>query len=243
MKSDMYSTFSAEYDEVIQDNIYNANLERPTLQSMLPTLVNLNVIDLGCGSGVYAQYLLAQGAAKVTCVDSSEEMIQLVARKTEKIGVNDKSVAYAQDVSKGLPNEADASADLVISPLMVHYLEDLNPLFTDVHRVLKTGGSFVFSTHHPFADFECSKSGNYFERELIQEEWDTVGKPVQVKFYRRSLTEITSALTENGLAITQISEGEVNYKVKEMDSETYEYLSKNPNFIFIKCQKIQSLNN
>lgn len=238
MKSDMYSKFAHEYDEIIQDNIYNANLERPTLQSMLPTLVNLSVVDLGCGSGVYAQYLLAQGAAKITCIDYAEEMVQLVARKAELADVKNRVNAYAQDLSKGLPNEIDASADLVISPLMVHYLEDLNPLFVDVHRILKTGGSFVFSTHHPFADFECSKSGNYFERELVQQEWDTVGKPVQVKFYRRSLTELTNAVTQNGLIITQISEGKVDEKAKDMDSETYNYLSNNPNFIFIKCQKI-----
>ncbi|WMO17981.1 class I SAM-dependent methyltransferase [Vibrio alginolyticus] len=238
MKSDMYTTFANEYDDVIQDNIYNANLERPTLQSMLPKLVDLSVIDLGCGSGVYAQYLLAQGAAKVTCIDYAKEMVQLVAKKAEVAGLSNKVEAYAQDLSKGLPNEIDASADLVISPLMVHYLEDLNPLFIDIHRVLKTGGSFVFSTHHPFADFECSKSGNYFERELVQQEWGTVGKPVQVRFYRRSLTEITNALTKNGLVITQISEGEVDEKVKEMDGETYNYLSNNPNFIFIKCQKL-----
>ena len=237
MKSKMYSTFASEYDEVIQDNIYNAHLERPTLQAMLPALNDIDVLDLGCGSGVYAQYLLEQGAKHVTCIDYSEEMVQLVASKAEKAALTDKVVAYAQDLSKGLPKEKDASVDLVISPLMVHYLEDLNPLFRDVHRVLRVGGSFVFSTHHPFADFECTQSGNYFERELVQEEWNTVGKPVQVSFYRRSLTEIMNALTQNGLVITQLSEGEVSEKVKEMDEGRYEYLSKNPNFIFIKCQK------
>ncbi|MGR5066040.1 class I SAM-dependent methyltransferase [Photobacterium sp. DNB22_13_2] len=237
MKSKMYSTFACEYDEVIQDNIYNAHLERPTLQAMLPALTDLDVLDLGCGSGVYAQYLLKHGAKHVTCIDYSKEMVQLVASKAENAALTDKVVAYAQDLSKGLPKEEDANVDLVISPLMVHYLEDLNPLFRDVNRVLRAGGSFVFSTHHPFADFECTQSGNYFERELVQEEWNTVGKPVQVSFYRRSLTEITNALTQNGLMITQLSEGEVSEQVKEMDPNRYEYLSKNPNFIFIKCQK------
>ncbi|MBC7001571.1 methyltransferase domain-containing protein [Photobacterium sp. BZF1] len=238
MKSKMYSTFASEYDEVIQDNIYNAHLERPTLQAMLPALNDIDVLDLGCGSGVYAQFLLEQGAKHVTCIDYSEEMVQLVASKAEKAALTDKVVAYAQDLSKGLPKEKDASVDLVISPLMAHYLEDLNPLFRDVHRVLRVGGSFVFSTHHPFADFECTQSGNYFDRELVQEEWNTVGKPVQVSFYRRSLTEIMNALTQNGLVITQLSEGEVSEKVKEMDEGRYEYLSKNPNFIFIKCQRL-----
>ncbi|KHT62216.1 SAM-dependent methyltransferase [Photobacterium gaetbulicola] len=238
MKSKMYSTFASEYDEVIQDNIYNAHLERPTLQAMLPDLNDLDVLDLGCGSGVYAQYLLGQGAKHVTCIDYSKEMIQLVARKAQKADFTDKITAYSQDLSKGLPKEKDASADLVISSLMVHYIEDLNPLFSEVQRVLRAGGLFVFSTHHPFADFECTQSGNYFERELVQEEWNTVGKPVQVSFYRRSLTEITNALTQKGLVITQLTEGEVSEKVKEMDAGRYEYLSKNPNFIFIKCHKL-----
>ncbi|MGF1681352.1 class I SAM-dependent DNA methyltransferase [Photobacterium minamisatsumaniensis] len=238
MKSEMYSTFANEYDEVIQGNIYNAYLERPTLQAMLPALTDLDVVDLGCGSGVYAQYMLAHGVKKVTCIDYSSEMVELVNIKASKAGVSDKVTAYAQDLSKGLPQEIDKSADLVISPLMVHYLEDLSPLFSDVHRVLKSGGSFVFSTHHPFADFECSTTGNYFDRERVTEKWDTVGVPVEVSFYRRSLTEIMNALTENGLVVTQISEGEVLEKVKEISPEKYEYLSKNPNFIFIKCQKL-----
>jgi SAM-dependent methyltransferase len=237
MQSDMYSIFSSEYDLAIQDNFYNAYLERPTLQTMLPQLKNLNVVDLGCGPGVYAQYLLAQGASKVTCIDYADEMVQLVAKKAQQAGVKDRVIAYAQDLAKGLPNEATASADLVISPLMIHYLENLTPLFSDVHRVLKPGGTFVFSTHHPFADFEYSQSGNYFARELVEQEWDTVGQPIQVKFYRRSLTEIANALTLNGLAITQISEGEVDKRVEQMDKKAYEHLSKNPNFIFIKCRK------
>ncbi|MDF4745712.1 hypothetical protein P3545_22550 [Vibrio parahaemolyticus] len=59
--------------------------------------------------------------------------------------------------------------------------------------------------------------------------------PVQVKFYRRSLTELANALTKNGLVITQASEDEVDEK--EIDNDTYNYLSNNPNFIFMKCRK------
>lgn len=235
----MYSTFAMAYDKAIQDNIYNAHLERPTLQSMLPELMNSKVLDLGCGSGIYTQYLLEQGAAAVTCIDFSQAMIELVIKRTRALDTTRQVVAYAQDLSKGLPKEQDESVDLAISPLMVHYLEDLNVFFADVYRVLKAGGEFVFSTHHPFADFECSLSGNYFECEHIHQEWNTVGTPVPVQFYRRSLMEITDALTRNGFVISQISEGIVDKKVKEMDSETYEYLSKHPNFIFMKCKKCQ----
>ncbi|MGN2673316.1 methyltransferase domain-containing protein [Aliivibrio fischeri] len=231
--SSMYTTFAEQYDNVVQDNIYNAYLERPSLQAMLGDVNGCDVIDLGCGSGVYADYFIHRGVAKLTCIDYSPNMIEIVKRK-----FGDRVTAYAQDASIGLIKEASESADLIISPLMIHYLEDLSVLFNDVARVLKNGGSFAFSTHHPFADFECTLSGNYFEREFITEMWNTVGEPVKVTFYRRSLTEIMNAITDSGLVVTQLSEGKVAEEVKQISLEKYEYLSKNPNFIFIKCQKL-----
>lgn len=231
--SKLYSQFAEQYDEAVQDNIYNAHLERPSLQAMLGYIDAKDVLDLGCGTGVYAQYLLDQGAAKITCIDYSQQMVDIVKRK-----FGERVHAYAQDLSQGMSHEPSASADLVICPLVIHYFEDLKPFFTDVARVLKSGGSFAFSTHHPFADFECTKSGNYFERELVEDVWDTVGVPVDVRFYRRSLTEIMHAITQSGLVVTELSEGKVSEQVKEISLEQYEYLANNPNFIFIKCQKL-----
>ncbi|MDD1780920.1 class I SAM-dependent methyltransferase [Enterovibrio sp. ZSDZ35] len=232
MKSDMYSTFAQQYDTVVQDNIYNALLERPTLQSMLDSVEGKDVIDLGCGSGIYAEYFLAQNARSVTCLDFSDEMVDIVESKFK-----DRVRAYQQDLSKGLPKEADDSYDVAVSPLVIHYIEDLNVVMEEAYRVLRAGGVFAFSTHHPFADFECSTTGNYFDRELVKEEWNTVGEPVQVTFYRRSLTEITDAITDAGFSITKMSEGQVSEEAKLICEETYERLRKNPNFIFFKCQK------
>ncbi|WP_244556659.1 class I SAM-dependent DNA methyltransferase [Enterovibrio nigricans] len=232
MKSDMYSKFAQQYDDAVQDNIYNAQLERPTLQSMLDAIEGKDIIDLGCGSGIYAEYFLAHHARSVTCIDFSDDMVAIVKRK-----FGDKVHAYQQDLSKGLPKEPNASFDLAVSPLVLHYIEDLNGVFKDVHRVLKPGGYLAFSTHHPFADFECTTTGNYFDRELVREEWNTVGEPVQVAFYRRSLAEITDAITDAGFTITQISEGKIAKEAKLICEETYERLRNQPNFIFFKCKK------
>lgn len=234
MKSELYSTYAKQYDSVITDNIYNAHLDRPTLLSMLGSVSGLDVMDLGSGPGIYTQHLLESDASKITCVDYSDEMIELVK---EKFG--ERVSAYQQDLSLGLPKEPSANVDVMICPLVLHYLEDLSVFFSEVSRVLKPNGYIVFSTHHPFADFECTKSGNYFERELVEEEWNTVGTPVPVKFYRRSLMEITDAITNSGLVISQLSEGKVSDKVKELDKDTYERLSCNPNFIFMKCSKFR----
>ena len=233
MKSEMYSKYAEQYDIAVQDNIYNAYLERPSLQALIGNIEGLDVIDLGCGSGIYAEYLISQEAKSLTCIDISEQMVEIVR---SKLGASVK--AYAQDLSLGLPQQTSGSADIIVCPLVLHYIEDLSVLFKEAYRVLKPGGYMVFSTHHPFADFQCSVTGNYFQRELIKQQWDTVGEPVSVSFYRRSLTEISDAITSNGLQITQISEGKVSDEAKAISEEAYQHLSTNPNFIFIKCLKL-----
>lgn len=230
--SEMYTKHALKYSEVVKDNIYNALLERPSTLALLGDVKGKAVVDMGCGSGIYAQWFLKQGVSSLTCVDLSAEMIDLV-----KSEYGTRLTAYVQDLSKGLPNEASNSADIIVCPLVLHYIEDLNVVFKDVYRVLKPGGYIVFSTHHPFADFECTTSGNYFERERVTEDWNTVGDPVEVSFYRRSLTEISDAVTYSGLVISRISEGEVDERAKAISEEAYQHLKHNPNFIFFRCEK------
>ncbi|MGF1720717.1 class I SAM-dependent methyltransferase [Vibrio kyushuensis] len=235
--SEMYTKHAQKYGDVVRDNIYNAYLERPSTLALLDNVKGMNIIDMGCGSGIYSEWFIKQSASQVTCVDKSPDMVALVESNLAEFVLQGTVKTYAQDLSKGLPVEASDSADVIVCPLVLHYIEDLDVVFKDVHRVLKSGGYMVFSTHHPFADFECTLSGNYFDRELIEEEWDTVGISVSVSFYRRSLAELCNAVTSSGLLISKISEGEVDEKVKEMCSSTYERLKQNPNFIFIRCEK------
>ncbi|WP_028024193.1 class I SAM-dependent DNA methyltransferase [Enterovibrio calviensis] len=230
--SDMYTKHAAKYAEAVKDNIYNAMLERPSTLALLDCVKGKDVIDIGCGPGAYAEWFLQQSVKSLVCTDLSEEMVALV-----KDRFGDQVRAYTQDISKGLPSESDNSADVIVCPLVLHYVEELVPVFDAAFRVLKPGGYMVFSTHHPFADFECSPSGNYFSREQIEEEWNTVGVPVKVSFYRRSLTEICSAITSAGLLISNISEGCVDDRAKAMCESTYNHLKRSPNFIFVRCEK------
>ena len=199
-----------------------------------------HVLDLGCGPGVYCQHFLEQGAS-VTATDISSEMVELV----KKLYGNQVQV-YVQNLQKSLPSEADNSADLIVCPLTIHYLDDLMPLLSDVQRVLRNKGSFFFSTHHPMVDFTSSPSGNYFLREQVIEEWDTIGKPVQVQFYRRSLTEFFHSITSAGLYVANLTEGQLTEgqpaaAMKEKYPEQYAYLSTHPNFMFIEFDILPSL--
>lgn len=231
LKDQMYTRHASEYEQAIENNIYNAHFERPSLLSMLPDVAGCSVLDLGCGPGVYTDILLKRGA-KVTAVDISREMVDRLA---ERFGARIR--AYIQDLNMGLPQESDSCYELVLCPLAIHYVEELTPLFCEIGRVLTGDGRFIFSTHHPMVDIHSSPSGNYFTRELVTESWDTIGKPVEVQFFRRSLTELFGSIIEAGLCISRFNEGRVDSRLKEKYPAAYERLAKQPQFMFIECKK------
>ena len=153
----MYSSHAKKYDIATQNNVYNALFERPSFQALLGDVTDCKILDLGSGPGTYAKYLLDHGAKSVTCIDFSEQMIEIVKSK-----LGDQVIAYTQDLSIGLPCEKTCSLDIIICPLVLHYLEDLTFIFKECYRVLKPKGYMVFSTHHPFSDFKYS-SNSIFE--------------------------------------------------------------------------------
>ena len=232
MPAPMYTLHAKDYDKAITSNIYNAHLERPSMLAMLPKLNGKKILDLGCGPGAYAEHFINQGAT-VTAIDASSEMVEIVKQKFQG-----QVKAYAADLGHGLPEEQDNTYDLVICPLTIHYLDDLSCFLQDVKRALKNDGAFYFSTHHPMVDFESSPSGNYFTRELVTEEWDTIGKPVEVQFYRRSLSEFFTAIARAGLYVSSLSEGAPSAEMETISAEHYERLSRNPNFIFMECKPL-----
>ncbi|MEZ9834482.1 class I SAM-dependent methyltransferase [Vibrio breoganii] len=228
MSNPMYTKFADQYASVVQNNIYNALLERPSILALMEVKPQQKILDLGCGSGEHAKEIQAKGGI-VTCVDLSEEMVELAKSNATPFH------AYAQDLSEGLPSEDDSIYDWVIAPLVIHYLEDLTSLFKEVKRVLKPGGRFLFSTHHPMNDSESSPSGNYFAIERITEEWNTIGEPVEVSFYRRSLQDLFGSIFAAGFLVSAVSEGTPSPAIADISPETYERLSKNPSFIYISC--------
>ncbi|CAM3049350.1 class I SAM-dependent methyltransferase [Vibrio rarus] len=224
----MYTTHATEYAKVVKNNIYNAHLERPTTLSLLDIQPQQKVLDLGCGSGEHAKAIQSQGGV-VTCVDLSPQMIELVNANIQP------HHAYVQDLSAGLPNEEEGTYDWVIAPLVIHYIEDITALFKEIKRVLKPGGQWVFSTHHPLNDFAVSPSGNYFALEHISELWDTIGKPLPVSYYRRSLQDLFAAIHDAGFVVSQLSEGAPSPEIADRDPETYLRLTTQPSFVYMRC--------
>lgn len=132
--------------------------EWPVLRSLLPSLGEARILDLGCGFGWFARWARAQGAASVLGLDVSEKMLERAAATT-----NDDAITYQRADLEALDLPA-GSFNLVFSSLAFHYIVHLSELWRAVHAALRPGGRFVFSVEHPIHTAPSSQEWRGFWR-------------------------------------------------------------------------------
>ena len=97
------------------------------------------VMDLGCGSGVFSQYLADKGCC-VTGIDGSVAMIRICNQK--KTATN---ACYLVE-SLPLPNpDAYAKQDVVIASSLLEYLGDMNAVLQQMGAMLQPNGLLIAS--------------------------------------------------------------------------------------------------
>ena len=134
---DGYSQFPRSRDGLA------AAAEWPSLRAMLPPLSGLDVLDLGCGFGYFAQWAVSAGAAEVVGLDLSEKMLDVARRNCAGLPVRFER-ADLETAQLG-----SNAYDLVFSSLAVHYLADFDGFCARVRQALRPGGHLVFSMEHP----------------------------------------------------------------------------------------------
>src|SRR5438552_1561948 len=78
-----FDNIALKYSESVDTKPIHIYYERPSLISLLPDSVeNLKVLDLGCGSGWYCEYLTNKGAI-VTSIDSSPTMVEITQKRVK----------------------------------------------------------------------------------------------------------------------------------------------------------------
>lgn len=226
-----YETLAESYAAVVDTKPHNAHYERPATLSLLPDVTGLDVLDAGCGPGVYSQWLLKNGAT-VTALDASPKMVELARAR-----VGDRAAVHLADLSERLELSDDAF-DLVLAPLVLDYIENWRFLFREFARVLRPGGTLVFSIHHPFFDYVYFRSKNYFLTERVGSEWRGFpGVKVYMPSIRRPMEEVFNPLIEAGFRLDRTLEPKVTEELKASDPRHYEELSREPAFLCIRAVK------
>jgi len=136
-----YSQHIQHYDELgyhLQDRSARVQLEGIHLQ-------NMQVLDVGCGTGALAHVAFELGSKRVVCGDISALMLKEAMRKETAENVD---YSFCQLDAEGLPFKDDFF-DAVISGMTFGLLPNQKEAVEEMVRVTKPGGLVCVGAHGP----------------------------------------------------------------------------------------------
>jgi ubiquinone/menaquinone biosynthesis C-methylase UbiE len=140
---------------------------------LLGDLKGKRVLELGCGGAQCSIAFAKQGATTIG-VDFSAQQLAFARRLCER---EDVRVELRQGDLADLAFLRADSIDLVFSSYAFGYVDDLNRVFRQVHRVLKIGAPLVFSLPHPASEMFDGESQDplavrrsYFDKTPVEHE-------------------------------------------------------------------------
>lgn len=137
----------ANYYDIINEG-KNYQLEADKINDIIKSKDSkaISVLDLGCGSGIHANYLANMGF-EVTGVDFSSEMIAIANKKREnEYSLNKHRLNFIQGDIRSI--ELGKQFDVIISMFHVFsYLNsniDLSSAYSVINKHLKLNGIFIY---------------------------------------------------------------------------------------------------
>lgn len=118
------------------------------MADMVNLYATARVLDVGCGLGGTARHLAEEYQCSVIGVDLTEEYVTAGTRLTELVGLSER-VELRHASALDLPFEDDRF-DIVWTQHVQMNIADKNRFFSEIARVLKPGGCFLF--HDVFRD-------------------------------------------------------------------------------------------
>ncbi|MGH9149231.1 MAG: class I SAM-dependent methyltransferase [Acidimicrobiales bacterium] len=175
---------------------------------LLGDLAGKRVLELGCGGAQCSIAFARQGAVAIG-VDFSSAQLAFAKRLCDREGV--KVELHHGDLADLAFLRAE-SIDLVFSAYAFGFVDDLNRVFRQVHRVLRPNAPLVFSLPHPaydmidddHAEAPLMVRRSYFDRSPIDYERDRV----TLTDYRHTISDLVTGLVRARYRIDALLEPE-----------------------------------
>lgn len=181
-----YNQWASSYDSIENKT---RDLEARALKYHLANLQFDYILEAGCGTGKNTPFL-ASKATLLTAADFSEEMI---ARAIEKN--SNPSVQFLQaDFTRPWLFE-NGHFGLVSFSLVLEHINNLEFIFGEAQRVLKSGGYLYIGELHPFKQYSGSKA-----------RFDDGSGMLELECFVHHLSDYTNAAAQNGFTLQQLNE-------------------------------------
>ena len=142
MSEENFDLIAAEYDESLPAHVVAHYLDK-RVRFIVDRCPAGEGLDVGCGTGVLAHRLAAEGFT-MTGIDPSQGMLDVMAADAPEVSGHR---AFGDD----LPFE-DASFDLVVTVAALHHVAEpkaVRGTLTEMARVVRPGGRIVVWDHNP----------------------------------------------------------------------------------------------
>jgi ubiquinone/menaquinone biosynthesis C-methylase UbiE len=137
--NNLWKIYSVFYDSLLTFVPYKELVDK--VARKLEVNEGETVLDIGSGtSNLEVAISKMVESVNFICLDLSEEMTARAKKKYPKADYK------RYDINKDLIPASDETLDKVASINVVYTATDINSLFKDINRVLKSGGMFVFTT-------------------------------------------------------------------------------------------------
>lgn len=226
----LYDGYAQAFADEAAVSAYNADYDRPAVLGLLGDVAGLTVLDAGCGPGLYAAELLRGGAHVIGC-DASTDMITLARQR-----LGPAPVLRQHDLNQPLHWLPDASIDLALLALVIHYLHDRATTLREMYRVLRPGGALIISTSHPTADWQAS-GGGYFDARHEQEQWSC---GLTHRYWRQPLQTWIAEFTGAGFLLDALAEHQPQPQMARTHPAAFARLSREPGFIAYRLARPQT---
>lgn len=201
-----------KYGDAYRQKIFN-----PALFRLIGDVTGLRVLDAGCGTGYFCR-LLAERGAKVTGVDLSRKFIE-IARRYERR--NPLQIEYMKGNISSLGQLDSGIFDMVVSIYVLSDTRDCDRAISEIGRVLRKNGRFVFLMAHPCfswhhggwkrvpedsqraEDHLYFRVDDYFTRETLESQW---GDFLPFLSFHRPLSYYFGWLREAGFTVRDLVE-------------------------------------
>lgn len=180
-----YNNFADDFSNNLDADGANSNrLSREAFYGHVDFLKHgMKLLDLACGDGFDFAFYKKSGV-DIYGLDASEELLKIAEKR--KLAVELKNGLF-----ENVPFE-DKYFDVVVSKYAIMTSADMEPVFKEIHRVLKPCGMMMYLVTHPFRQFfeKKDEKADYFEQKIVDSH--ILANTVTVKEPTHTMTEYLS---------------------------------------------------